>query len=226
MWFDRAVETQLRAAEWPGITDPEALKPEVVAATHRLADAAKTADWDAVFGVLSSSFWLGPNHWRIGGSSWFTPLHQAAWHGAPVEVVDRLVELGAWRSLRNAAGDRPVDVATARGHEHLLESLASPPVARQRRRKYDAWDRHLDTLVAERTDSLPPVRYRPVATEVLDLEPLDSLSFPYPGMYGGFSLTVHRGRLHVESWCRVVGGSGQAHVITEGGCVLVEDGFV
>ena len=45
-------------------------------------------------------------------------------------------------------------------------------------------------------------------------------------MYGGFSMSIHRGRLIVKSWSRVVGGSGQAHVITESGCVLVEEGFV
>ena len=33
--------------------------------------------------------------------------------------------------------------------------------------------------------------------------------------------------LYVESWIRVVGGSGQAHVIThEGGVTLIDEGFV
>src|SRR5699024_183106 len=48
---------------------------------------------------------------------------------------------------------------------------------------------------------------------------------PSPGLYGGFSLSAYRDRLHLESWSRVVGGSGRAHVITESGCVLVEQGF-
>jgi hypothetical protein len=218
--------THPRTADWPGVTDPGALKDEVVTASHRLADAAKVGDWASVLALLGSSPWLGPNHWRITGSSWFTPLHQAAWHGAPVDVVDRLVELGGWRSLRDAGGDRPVDIAAARGHDHLLDALAAPAVSRQQRTRYDAWDRHLDALVRERTSGLPPVTHRPVATEVVVLDELDSLWFAYPGMYGGFSLTVHRGRLHVESWCRVVGGSGQAHVITEDRCVLVDDGWV
>ena len=213
-------------ADWPGVTDAAALKPAVVEASHRLADAAKVADWAAVFTLLETSPWLGPNAWRITGDSWFTPLHQAAWHGAPVEVVERLVSLGAWRSLRESTGARAVDIATARGHDHLLEPLASTDATPAVLRRYAAWDRHLEALVTERTSSLPAVAHRPVATEVLDVEGLESLWFAYPGMYGGFSCRVHRGRLHVESWCRVVGGSGQAHVITEGGCVLVEEGFV
>lgn len=48
----------------------------------------------------------------------------------------------------------------------------------------------------------------------------------YPGMYGGLSTSIQRNRLVVKRWSRVVGGSGQAHVITESGCVLVEEGFV
>lgn len=216
----------LRRGEWPGVEDPTALKPEVVHHSHRLADAAKAGDWASVFRLLDSSYWLGPNHWRIGGTSWFTPLHQSAWHGAPADVAERLVALGAWRSLRDSAGRRPVDVARARGHEHLLPVLESREVSDRLRQRYDAWDRRLDELVAERTASLDPVRYRPVPTEVVEIEGLESLWFAYPGMYGGFSISVYRARLFVESWCRVVGGSGQAHVITEGGCVLVDEGFV
>ena len=51
--------------------------------------------------------------------------------------------------------------------------------------------------------------------------------FPVPGMYGGFDITL-RQRLSstCKSWCRVVGGSGQAHLITHAGAVLVDEGFV
>lgn len=206
--------------------DTAALNPELVAASNRLADAAKTGAWDTVFDLLEGSFGLGPNQWRVAGSSWFTPLHQAAWHGAPTDVVDRLIALGAWRSLRDSAGRRPVDIARARGHRHLVDSLFTPDLGPRQRQKYEVWDRHLDQLVVERTETLEPVRYRRVSTEVVESEELDSLWFPYPGMYGGFSVSVYKNRLFVESWCRVVGGSGQAHVITEGGCVLVDEGFV
>jgi len=58
----------------------------------------------------------------------------------------------------------------------------------------------------------------------------DRAWFPVPGMYGGFAYWFEgRGtalRLVTESWCRVVGGSGQRHEITADGCRLVEEGFV
>ncbi len=54
--------------------------------------------------------------------------------------------------------------------------------------------------------------------------------FAVPGMYGGFRYWLEgRGEdtnLIVESWCRVVEGSGQRHKITVERPVLVEESFV
>ena len=54
--------------------------------------------------------------------------------------------------------------------------------------------------------------------------------FPVPGMYGGFSYwLVGEGeevKLITESWCRIVDGSGQRHVVTAAGTRLVDAGFV
>ena len=95
---------------WPGVLDPALLKEEVVARNHRLADAAKAARWSEVFEVLELH-WVSVNQWRVGGSSWFAPLHQAAWHGASTSVVTALLKRGALRSLRTRDGRTPYDVA-------------------------------------------------------------------------------------------------------------------
>ena len=54
--------------------------------------------------------------------------------------------------------------------------------------------------------------------------------FPIPGMYGGFSYWLEGEgqdtKLVTESWCRVMGGSGQRHEITAEGSSLVDEGFV
>eukprot|EP01087_Luapelamoeba_hula_P004184 TRINITY_DN14125_c0_g1_i1.p1 TRINITY_DN14125_c0_g1~~TRINITY_DN14125_c0_g1_i1.p1 ORF type:complete len:108 (-),score=17.28 TRINITY_DN14125_c0_g1_i1:116-439(-) len=50
-----------------------------------------------------------------------------------------------------------------------------------------------------------------------------------PGMYGGFNYwwaDESKTTLVAESWCRVVGGSGQRHEITTTGFKLVDEGFV
>jgi hypothetical protein len=219
---------------WPGVIDPGLLKEEAVARNHRLADAAKAGRWPEVFEVLDLP-WVGPNSWRLGGSSWFAPLHQAAWHGAPAEVVSSLLSLGALRSLPARDGRTAYDVAAARGHDALLELLRPEPSPLPPERVAA-----LDTLLASVIDgrlTLPDgiadsyrrpldesLRYPPVA--VLHECRGRRLWFAVPGMYGGFGVELMRGYLYVESWIRVVGGSGQAHVITHEGAVLVEEGFV
>lgn len=214
------------ASTWQGVLDPDALNDALVDSAARLADAAKAGRWDTVFDLVENDLWGDPNRWRIDGRSWFAPLHQVAWHGAPVDVAERLLRAGAWRSLRTADGDRPIDIARRRGHDHLLETLAVRDLSTGAQAKYAAWDSRLVDLIAERTRMLDPVRFRPVPTELMVSEQMENLWVSYPGMYGGFNLFVHRGRLLVESWSRIAGGSGQAHVITESGCVLVEEGFI
>jgi hypothetical protein len=54
--------------------------------------------------------------------------------------------------------------------------------------------------------------------------------FPIDGMYGGFSYRLARRstglHLIVESWSRVVGGSGMRHRISSTEVILEEEGFV
>ncbi|WP_205879368.1 ankyrin repeat domain-containing protein [Leucobacter triazinivorans] len=212
--------------DWPGVIEAGLLRESRVDNINRLADVAKVGNWEVVFRLFDRERSLSVNQWRIAGDSWFTPLHQAAWLGASSEVVDELIRRGAWRSLRNAEGDRPIVIALKRNHQHLADALTVRDLSDNQLRKFAAWDKHLSELIQERTESLEPVKIRPIPSEIIALETLDNLYFGYPGMYGGFSMSIFKGRLLVESWSRVVDGSGQAHVITESGCVLVEEGFV
>lgn len=212
--------------KWPGVIGEGSLNASHIDNINDLADATRDGKWDEVFRLLDTDFWLNANQWRIGGDSWFAPLHQAAWHGASSEVLDELIRRGAWRSLRNADGERPINIALKRGHKHIVEMLAIRESSEHELRKFASWDKHLSDLISKRTEPLAPVNFRPIPTEIIALEPIENLYFRYPGMYGGFSMSIFKDRLLVESWCRVVGGSGQAHVITESGCVLVEEGFV
>lgn len=220
---------------WPGVIDASLLKEEVVARNRRLADAAKAARWAEVFEVLDLQ-WVSVNQWRLGGSSWYAPLHQAAWHGASSSVVAGLLERGALRSLPTRDGQTAYDLARSRGHLHLLEQL-TPPDHELTPERTAALDAGLASVIDGRL-KLPEgiaesygkplqecLRYPPVV--VLPECPDQWLWFAVPGMYGGFSITLMKGNyLFVESWIRVVGGSGQAHVITHEGVTLVEEGFV
>lgn len=215
---------------WDGITRPETLSPEALALRQTFADAAKLYDWPRVFEMVAKDRDL-INSTRPGGSSLFAPLHQASHGGAPAKDVRRLITLSAWRTLRTAQGERPVDVARRKGHDHLLKALE--PVYKRRVPPKDllAIQEHFHTVIRGRAEDL--VREHCLRLPVL--EPLLELKhpkmwFPVPGMYGGFSYWLEfdesRPRLISESWCRVVGGSGQRHVVTVAGSELVDEGFV
>lgn len=215
---------------WDGITRAETLSDWAAIARSAFADAAKAYNWPRVFELVSehSEF---VNCCRPGGKSLFAPLHQAAHAGAPVEVVHRLIEMGAWRTLQNARGERPIDVAERKGHHHLREVLE--PVVKHRvplgvLLKIQS---HFHMVIRGRIDrELPDHGLR-----LPELEPLLELDrpqmwFPVPGMCGGFSYCLEStgvdANLISKSWCRVVGGSGQRHEITSEGGRLVEEGFV
>jgi hypothetical protein len=214
---------------WDGVTRPETLTPEAAAVRQRLADAAKAYDWPRTLEILEQTRLV--NATRPGGHSLYAPLHQAAHGGAPVEVIQRLLALGAWRTLRNAKAERPVDVARRRGHEHLVRIL-EPEFKR---------DVPLGVLLEVQQNFHGVIRGRAArlveehALRLPELEPVLEIEeprmwFPVPGMYGGFNYRLERAGVEpllvAKSFCRVVGGSGQRHEITASGSRLVEEGFV
>lgn len=209
-------------ATWPGrLIDDRASS----AAQEGLADAARDGDWDRLLGLLEGDD-LSPNSWRPSGRSMFAPLHQAAYLGAPVDVVGRLIELGAWRTMRTADGERPFDLARRRGHPHLLTVLEPEPLPGLDLDVLPVLDAGLARLVESRIRPHLDVRLRHPQCEVLTEIPAHRLWYPVPGMSGGFSVELREDHLFVESWSRLVTGSGQSHVVTAGGTVLVREGFV
>jgi hypothetical protein len=215
---------------WLGLVSRDGYDASTVAARDRVADAAGDGDWPALFRELDASAqpdWVNAS--RLGGQTAFAPLHQAAWHGAPREVVEQLLSRGAWRTARTARRERPVDLADARGHAHLLDLLrpvVRHPVAPD---TLAALERLLRPLLAEVSRGLtenPAVR--PPELEILTELPEGRLWFPIPGMYGGADLRLDAAgpALVVESWSRVVEGSGRRHRVTPEGTVLLEEGFV
>jgi hypothetical protein len=83
-------------------------------------------------------------------------------------------------------------------------------------------------LIRERANDLASGLELPLLQR--DVPMFEERWFPVPGMVGGFAYALHdepEGPVPiVESWSRVVGGSGQRHRITAQGCTLLEEGFV
>jgi hypothetical protein len=135
----------------------------------------------------------------------------AAYGGAPLEVVVKLLRLGAWRTLQNARGERPVDVAERQGHQHLLGTLT--PVLQRRV--------PIGVLLKIQSHFHDVIRGRAVegnlqldALRLPELEHLleigtgaEPVWFAVPGMYGGFAYSLRtdgvEAALVSESWCRV-----------------------
>lgn len=221
---------------WRGVLDPSLWKESFVAGGHRIADAAQGGDWTTVLEMLRANTRIGVNRWRPGSPKWFTILHQAAWHGAPPSVVAELLEHGALRSLRDAKGRTPHDVAIERGHGATLGAALAPPPSPLDVRRIAILDQRLGEVIDGRIreghldrdyaggELRSALRYPPVG--MLHEVPGRSVWFSIPGMYGGFHITLRQGYLESSSWCRVSDGSGQQHVITHEGVVLVDEGFV
>ena len=215
---------------WDGVTRAETLNPQAAAMRHQLADAAKIYDWGTVLALLGQDSRL-INSTRPGGQSLYAPLHQAAHDGAPASVVEELLDLGAWRTLRTAQGERPLDIAERQGHRHLCELLQPVLQHGVPSEALQQIQQHFHAIIRERADQL----VRKHALRLPELEPLlelvePKLWFAVPGMYGGFHVWLDQiagdSVLVAESWCRVVEGSGQRHLISPYGSPLIAEGFV
>lgn len=218
------------ALDWDIVTSPSLLNEHALAARLALADAARAGDWREVLKALRREKSL-VNAARPGGSSGFTPLHQAAYRGAPPKVVKALLAMGAWRLLRATSGELPVDVALRCGHQGLIPLLTPEiraPIEPDDLRRMEIYfhaviNGRAERLVREHKLRLPLL-------EPLQEMPMRGVWMPVPGMYGGFHYWLRRGApdplLVAESWCRVVDGSGERHEITPRGIALVDEGFV
>lgn len=215
---------------WYGAFDRAAYSDDVVDLGDDLADNARDGVWCRVSSLVMDHPEL-VNRWRFGGRSFLAPLHRAASQGAGSAVVRWLIDHGAWTTLPDVFGSTPADLARLCGDEVVAEAIDQrTPTLPGGTSPEDAavLTARLHQLVLARTAVIPPDvrgRLRALPVPVL-LEAGGSMWYPVPGMYGGFSVRWDDGRLDVTSWSRVVGGSGQRHLVTPAGTELVESGFV
>lgn len=217
-------------AKWDRITKSEVLRDHEVVVRHKLADAAKEYNWKKVQEILNERSDLS-NVTRPDGRSLYAPLHQAAYGNAPLEVVQQMVAIGAWRTLKNADSEKPVDLARKKKHQYLVQLLEPNYKRYIPRETLQTIQHHFHLIIVGRTGHL----VEKFGLRLPELEPLLEIDrprmwFPVPEMYGGFSYWLDgegkNAKLICESWCRVVDGSGQRHEITSNEGKLVDEGFV
>ena len=186
---------------------------------HELADAARGGDWPRMLRILEHHpDWVNAS--RPGGRARYAPLHQAAHGGAPAWVANRLIAMGAWRTLRTRGRERPVDIARRRGRLSLIPILT--PEYRRRRLPVDVIERlqrHLHAVIRQHRAARAPFLRLPEIEPLLELG-REEVCFEVPGMYGGFRYRLADDdgvpRLLVEAFCRVVEGSLHYEVTPSG----------
>ncbi|AHH99894.1 ankyrin repeat domain-containing protein [Kutzneria viridogrisea] len=209
----------MQDAEWDGVTLRSDYREEHVAKRDGLADAARDGNWPYVLEAVTGSGMV--NSTRVGGPSGYAPLHQAAWHGVRPDIAQRLLDLGAWRTLRTSDGERPVDIAVRKGHLLLAEVIrprSEEDLSELEHQLHELIRHRIPDLVTEHALRLPQIH---VLTELTN----PCLRFPVPGLYGGFSIELTGRELIVKSWCRVAGGWAQTHRVTSEGYELIESGW-
>lgn len=211
-----------RHAVWDGTTKGERLFEKHLLRLNLLADAADRGDWLQMLTLLDDS-WYSPNDRRPGDAARDTLLHRAARGGAPITIVEQLIAMGAWRTIRNAKGQRPVDLALQSQHLHLfgiLEPEIRHPVpadtlAALQARFHEQIMDIADDLIEEGELLMPELE---ILTE---LDP-PCMTFPISGMYGGFrywlDTTGETITLEAESRSRICTGSKTRYSITTNGC--------
>lgn len=216
---------------WDGVTQPESLSRKEREAREKLASSAYHSDWNSVFQILrQNSEWV--NFTKVGGVSRYTPLHQAAYNGAPIEVVEVLLYMGAWRAIRNQHGKRPIDIAQDQNHQHLFEILE--PVYHQKIPTdilQDLQNNFHDVIIGRAKEQVEENQLNlPELEPMLEYDSACPFWFGIPGMFGGFKYWLENRwdstLLISESWSYVVKGSGERHIVTPFGCTLVAKGFV
>ncbi|MGW0631789.1 hypothetical protein [Streptomyces sp. NPDC002758] len=159
-------------AKWDGPLCREAIHSDEAAKRDELADAARDGNWPRVLSIVTRRDNRGwANAVRLGGHRRYAPLHQAAWHGASVDIVETLLNCGGWRTLRNNDGKRPLDIAQERGHHHLTHIL-QPEIKHDVPREVLAGlQRNLHGLICQYDASAPSYLRLPELEVLTELDP-------------------------------------------------------
>ena len=213
---------------WPGNLDRSSFIDSQFQAGMYLDDCAKAGNWDKVLEILEpGNHLVDINQSRPATSSRSTVLHRAAEGAAPVDVIEGLLQRGAFRSLRDRDGLTAFGIATGNAavSDYVRQLLRPEPSPLDENRiavleeilaaVLDGW---IQPLFAGR-DLRTVLRYPPVA--VLHEAPSHELWVQLPFM-AGFRVALRRGYLDLVMGQRNTHGVvAEGWVITHRGPVMV-----
>ena len=156
-----------------------------------------------------------------GQPSLFTPLHYAASGGAPKEIFEQLIEIGASKCLKTATGETAYDIATTKVlNPDILELLKMPKKIKQNAIEIEKMEKGLHKVIEGRVEKLIKDNGQALPQLALLFEK-GSFYYPVPGMYGGFSVSEHEKGIQADSWIRICGGSEENHLIERDGTITL-----
>jgi hypothetical protein len=219
------------SVEWHGMVKSDSFSETARKTRKEFEQVIKSNSWDDIFSVLEQNRDL-INATFLDDPLWYSPLHYFIEENAPIELLEKTIGLGAWRTLKTRNDEKAIDIAHRNGRDEL-EGLLTPIYCHNiELESLSKIQKHFHEVIIRRINRLPnwkPLRL-PELEVLLELED-PNMWLAVPGMYGGFNywLAYNRDktiRLISENWSRIVGGSGQRHEITPEGSELVEEGFV
>lgn len=195
--------------EWQGVTQKNVYSVDINNHLANITELSKRSNWQGLFDILKDESKY-VNFFNPSEDLWYAPLHYAAEEGASDIIIRKLIEMGSWRTLRTAKGERAVDIVARKGHTNLVDilkpvlhySIATDRLAQMQKYFHKYIIRRTETLVKDYKLRLP------------DLEPLlemrnSKIWFPVPGMMGGFSYWIEEKedgfKLLCNNWSRMDG---------------------
>ena len=214
---------------WPGLLDRSCMTDSQRQEGFYLDDRAKAGRWETVLEILRADNPLvNVNQWCPSSDSRSTVLHRAAENHAPVDVIEALIGLGAFRSQRDSDGMTAYEIAKENGHTPLAMDLYRPtqsPLDSERVTVLDAYlGEALDWWFGQVLGYINPravLSYPPV--RVLHEPPGQELWVQQPRFSGGARVMLRRGYLEVLMGFRESQES-RVRVVTRG-CVMTQVGW-
>lgn len=216
---------------WSSVVDREDYRDDIARDLDRVARFAWAGAWEDVLALAKKPDRQHDielvNTPRLGTRSGYASLHHAAWHGADRAVIEQLLGLGAWRTLRTLDGLLPRDIARERGHRHLEDLLAVPDETRWERLDRIATEGLLHAVMQSRLirHGLDGQLRLPQLGPIRELDGAEFLWCRISGMYGGFRLKWDAGAILVESMSRMDEGGEERHRVTPNEARLIRTGW-
>ena len=211
--------------QWNGITKSGIYSKDYEDSVQMLFRKLKNSEWNSVFELASSDANL-VNCVRPGSDSYYTILHGAARIGAPTEVINKFIDLGAFKTMKTKSGETPFDLARKFGHDEIVNLLIPKINFECDFNTLKSIENNLHLLITKETEGLV---YKhslrlPDISILLEIRHDDRVYFSIPGMMGGVSFSLKcidkKVVLEVQIESRMWGGADYYEVSEVGSRLL------